>query len=352
MSSLPNPPVSIRNDSMDCFKLIASLAVVLIHIPFPGRVGALFTAVGSIAVPVFFAITGYFNYGASRDSVARRLKSIGKLYLFAFVATAALGAVSTGLTGGNVLKFLRDFCLFGREELFQILLLHYDPRNLQLWYLLALMFCYGVLLVYLDFQGGPQAGYRPLYALGCIQFLLFAAFGMLAQPAHWEPPEVLYRSGYFYGGAFFTLGVFLREYQERILDNFRLTPRKLTVLLAIGLALCCLQATSIGGGRLSLGGLLAVLSLMLLMIRCPQVPKTLRGRAACLGRLSVYIYILHMALIRFYDSVLKAPLTAGLGLSADAESWLAPWIVILLSLLCAVLCDLVRQGSRRPRPVG
>ena len=73
--------LSSRNQSMDCFKFVASLAVVLIHISFPGSVGALFTAIGSIAVPIFFAITGYFNYSASRASVARRLKSIVKLYL-------------------------------------------------------------------------------------------------------------------------------------------------------------------------------------------------------------------------------------------------------------------------------
>lgn len=343
--------LSSRNQSMDYFKFVASLAVVLIHIPFPGSVGALFTAIGSIAVPIFFAITGYFNYSASRASVARRLRSIVKLYLFAFAATAALGAASTGLTGGNVFQYLKDFCLFGREELFQILLLHYDPRNVQLWYLIALIFCYLVLLLYLGFQGDGPVNYHPLYALGCMQFLLFVAFGMLAQPARWEPPEVLYRSGYFYGGAFFTFGIFLREYQERILGNFRLTPRKLTALLAAGLVLCCLQASSIGGGRLSLGGALEVAALMLLMIRCPQVPKALRGCASCLGRLSVYIYIFHMALIRFYTSVLKAPLTARLGLTADLESWLAPLIVILLSLLCAILCDLAQQRSRRPHPV-
>lgn len=343
--------LSSRNQSMDCFKFVASLAVVLMHITFPGNCGKLSIATGSIAVPIFLAITGYFNYSASRASVARRLKSIVKLYLFAFAATAALGAASTWLTGGNVFQYLKDFCLFGREELFQILLLHYDPRNVQLWYLIALIFCYLVLLLYLGFQGDEPVNYHPLYALGCMQFLIFVAFGMLAQPARWEPPEVLYRSGYFYGGAFFTFGIFLHEYQERILRNFRLTPRKLTALLAAGLVLCCLQASSIGGGRLSLGGLLAVISLMLLMIRCPQVPKALRSCASCLGRLSVYIYIFHMALIRFYTGVLKVPLTARLGLAANLESWLAPLIVILLSLLCAILCDLIQQRSRHPHPV-
>ena len=342
-SSLPRT----RNQTMDFFKFVASLVITLMHITFPGDAGKLTITVGSIAAPVFFAITGYYNYNSGRDSVARRIKSILKLYLFAFVATTVLGAVSAGLAGGDVLKFLKDFCLFGREELFQMLLLHYDPRNLQLWYLIAVLFCYLILLLYLDFCGGAAASYRPLYILGGVQFLFFLAFGVLAQPVHWGPPEVFFRSGYFFGGTFFTLGIFLHEYQDRIFQNLRLTPKKLVTLFFIGLFLNCLQAFSIDSGYLTLGALVQIPVLMLLMIACPRMSKAVPTRT--LGRLSMYIYVLHMALMRVYDSLIKEPLTARLGSRAGLEPWLAPLIVILLSVAAAVICDLVRQGIRRLR---
>ena len=49
-----------RADNIDILKAICAFLIVCIHVPFPGRVGAYFTALTRIAVPVFFMITGYF----------------------------------------------------------------------------------------------------------------------------------------------------------------------------------------------------------------------------------------------------------------------------------------------------
>lgn len=48
-------------------KVICAFSIVCIHVPFPGRINADFTALTRIAVPIFFIITGYFYV----DTVAR-----------------------------------------------------------------------------------------------------------------------------------------------------------------------------------------------------------------------------------------------------------------------------------------
>ena len=141
-----------RNQSMECFKMIASILVVFLHISFPGQLGTAISILGSVAVPMFFAITGYFNYGADRTAVIRRLKHLLRLYLIVIVTSVVCGVISTELRGGSTVAFLRTYCP-DLEEVMRLLILHQDPRNAQLWYLISVGACYLFLLLYLDFRG-------------------------------------------------------------------------------------------------------------------------------------------------------------------------------------------------------
>ena len=49
-----------RFRSIDCMKGISCLAVVLIHYNFPGDLGIAIKTLSRFAVPVFFAISGFF----------------------------------------------------------------------------------------------------------------------------------------------------------------------------------------------------------------------------------------------------------------------------------------------------
>ena len=75
------PQRSARNQSMECCKLVASFFVVFIHARFPGDLGGLMDCLGHFAVPLFFMISGYFNYRASGEDVTRRTIHIVKLLL-------------------------------------------------------------------------------------------------------------------------------------------------------------------------------------------------------------------------------------------------------------------------------
>lgn len=46
----------MRADNIDILKAICAFLIICIHVPFPGTVGAYFTALTRIAVPVFFMI--------------------------------------------------------------------------------------------------------------------------------------------------------------------------------------------------------------------------------------------------------------------------------------------------------
>lgn len=50
----------MRAENIDVLKAICAFLVVCIHVPFPGKMGAYFTTLTRVAVPIFFMITGYF----------------------------------------------------------------------------------------------------------------------------------------------------------------------------------------------------------------------------------------------------------------------------------------------------
>ena len=49
-----------RNKNIDILKAVCAFLVVCIHINFPGEFGEILKIVGTVAVPIFFMITGYF----------------------------------------------------------------------------------------------------------------------------------------------------------------------------------------------------------------------------------------------------------------------------------------------------
>lgn len=320
---------------MECCKVIASIYVVLIHVEFPGTLNGLVNCLSSFAVPVFFAISGYFNYGADHEALTRRLKHILRLYLTAILVNLIWGCLITEYRGGSTIAYLRSY-LPDLEEIAQWLIFQLDPRMAQLWYLASMVLCYGVLRIYVRFYGEKPVDYRPLYLVSLCLFSVFLAFGILAPALGVDLPYPLYRNGYFMGLPMFTLGIFLRAYQDRILTNFHLTSQKLVLLILTGILLGLLQWSSMGMGQITFGSLLELVALMLFLGTHPRITAGTgvgNGLIAKLGIWSTYIYLFHMIMLQFYQEFCKAFLAA---VQPDWEPYLRPVFVAVLSFLAAV----------------
>ena len=50
-----------RNTTLELMKLLASYAVVFIHVLFYGRFGIIVDAIARFAVPFFFLVSGFFS---------------------------------------------------------------------------------------------------------------------------------------------------------------------------------------------------------------------------------------------------------------------------------------------------
>ena len=337
--------VRVRNQAMECFKMAAAIFVVFLHVSFPSsKAQGLMFVFANDAVALFFVITGYFNFGADYKTLLRRMKHLLQLYLVAILFTIAVGIITAEITGDGSMAFL----IPRWDEIMNWLILQQDPRNGQLWYLTSACLCYLILYLYVRFYGDEPVTYRPLYYAAFSLFAVFLALGCLAAVVGMSVPYHLYRNGFFCGLPMFTLGIFLREYQDRILTNFNLTSGKLLALALVGFILGLAQYFTVGMGQVAMGTLLEIPALLLFMTYHPTVTKERGFFAACVGKFgawSTYVYILHMQMFSIYTRFCRpAMLTV---LSESAEAWIQPFAVAALSLIAAIVFTWGEQLAKR-----
>ena len=326
-----------RNQSMELAKLVASFFVVFIHVHFPDKWGGIVDCLGMFAVPMFFAISGYFNYGADSGKVWKRFKHIAALYVTGVAAWVLWHSFVTEMHGGSTIRFWIQ-CLPDPDEFSRWIIMQLDPFSGQLWYLNATMVVYLLYWGYVRFFWEKKVDYKAFYFLALALFAVYFGFNVIWPVTE---PEVIVqdsRNAWFTGIPMFALGLFLREYQEQIFRNFKLPAWKLIAVVVLGAAFSVYQMDTVGMG-MPLGTLFEVVALMLLLISHPQITgkSKLAGKfvGKC-GAWSTWIYLLHLLAENCYGNFMREKMTVVLG---SAEGWLHPVIVLGMSWAAAVVCD-------------
>lgn len=340
---MPNTCIKpTRNQSMDCYKMIASILVVFLHVNFPEKFDGYVQCFAKFAIPVFFAISGYFNYGADQHSLTRRLKHLLRLYLIIIIANLIWGCFVTEYNSGSTIAFLRTY--FPEPEEFATwLFLQMPPRSGHLWYLSAACVAYVILRAYVRFFGKKPIDYRPLYIISFCMFAFYFTFGAIGPIIGVDFPFQLYRNGYLWALPMFTLGIFIHEHQEQILNNYHLTPRKQVLLFFVGAVLGIFQWKTVGMNQITFGALLDIIILMTFLASHPRItshPGVGETLISKFGAWSTWIYLLHIIMREFYQIFCHQPLAIAL---PAWEPWLRPIAVAGLSFLVAVLFE---QGER------
>lgn len=334
-----------RNLTMEYCKMSAAMFVVFIHAPFPGGAGTLVMALGRFAVPMFFAITGYFNFGADSCQVARRLWHIVRLFASTLILYVLWNCWMEGLRG---YQEIMNYVIPDLSHLFSFLILHVHPypRSEHLWYLIALMAVYCLFLLYTRFYEDGKVSYRGLYIGGFVLFTVYALCTVVLPMDSVDIPYRSYRNGWFSGIPMFAMGVFLHEYQERILERFRVSAPKLLSLIVFGFLLTAAQWKSNLATDMPIGILVSVPAILLFCIRYPRLPFSpawVDWIAGKLGSISTTVYLIHVMV--YFTIVERFP-----SFSA-AHPWALPWLVLLISLGLAVLWEellTLRKWIKKP----
>lgn len=341
-----------RNQSIECARILASFFVVFIHCSFPGTFGGFVNCLGRFAVPMFFAISGYFCYQLGTEKIGARMKHIFKLYLLAEFAYVLYNIFAVEYKSGSTIAYL--ICLIpSADEVGRWMFMNIPPYVGHLWYLLGLVTCYVILWVYVRFFGGEKVDYRPFYLMAVMLLIGHIILGVVDHIVETDILAYWCRTGLFTGIPMFAMGMFLRQYRQRLVDSFGLTDAKLGGVFAVGVVLALIQwHAEVPTGTMEMGTVIGTAGLMLLMTAHPVIaaPGGLWEKLiAKFGFLSTAIYVLHLMVLMAYSLLLSDPMKAALG---EQEPWMNPLIVLGISLAAAILCERVvslwkkmRKGS-------
>lgn len=337
------------NQTLECVRIIAAVFVVCIHITFPGITGGLVTCLGRFAVPFFFAVAGYFSFGADRQQLVRRLKHILKLNLLAIAIVFAGNSILWIMWGSSPLEAMFHV-LPTLSDLGDWFFLHINPFAGHLWYLTAMVVCYGIALIYRDFFGGEAPDYRTMYLAGFFLFLIRFALTDILTVSEVYILYYLYRDGLFLGFPMFAMGMFLRQYQQRIMENYHLSTGKLAGLLIFGILLSLFQWGAFYDSELPLGAVVQVAAILLLTAQKPNICGSSKLALKIVSRLrslSTWVYILHITVYEFYEYLLQERLSTVLG---SWEAWLKPITVLGITVvicLGAQLAGRIIPGKKK-----
>ena len=338
--------ISSRNQSMEVCKLIASVFVILIHVPLPGKMGSLMACVGRFAVPVFFAISGFFSYNVGWKKLNKRLIHIIWLNLAAIGVCLLWGCVHAYTHGDNVFLYLLAKLDPKADDIATWFVLQVNPFSGHLWYLTAIFLCYGALWLYVRFFGEERVNYTPLYifSLGLMSFHI--AMGEMAISVDAQVSHELVRNFLFFGLPMFSLGLFLRQYQDRIFENFNLNGWKLAGLTTLGFLLSILQWYGMGNGELPVGMLLAVPAMILWMAGHPVLTKNrFFGKViGLLGGVSTSVYVTHLVVYDVYCTYLGWRFDC---LSVRKQELLATVFVVAVTLIGCFVWQILWNGVKK-----
>ena len=195
-----------RADNIDILKAICASLIVCIHVPIPGRVGAYFTALTRIAVPIFFMITGYFySDTVARHKEKRQIKKIFSLVIEANMLFFIWNITLDVLRRENVVTYVQK--LFTGKSILKFLALNESPLAGHLWYLGAILYVLVVVLL-MDRVNCRKILYY-LTPVLLIADLVFGKYSLLI--FHREFPYILVRNFLCVGIPYFCIGNFIRE---------------------------------------------------------------------------------------------------------------------------------------------
>ena len=292
-----------RNSCIDTIKGFACIAVVLIHYNWGNDFSKVLQIVGRFAVPFFFFVAGFYLPDCDANIVSARVKQKAKhigILLVKSILFYAPFCVLWNLAMDPEWKLV----VFVREKItvdaMLKMVLSSDPVvYAHLWYLLATLSCYGLLLLVGRFFN-RYSSFILFVILGSL-YVLFAEFRAIFGLSNSYPlpgGKVLIISNLFFLRAlpFLMYGIFLRKIN---ISHQRLPFWGLMAVCLLGFLSALIENYYYGTILMYVGTFTSVIALSLIALGYPE--KRIAIMEYIGNRLSMYVYIYHIAVGKIID---------------------------------------------------
>lgn len=321
-----------RNYGFDWLKGVACIAVVLIHYNLPDQAGIIMKTLCRFAVPVFFMVSGFFALSGD-GNVCSRDKLFAKIrHILCLVAGAAFFHLIFCVVWNKVMDPGWSIAEYSRTvinlpKIIKLLVTNDPLVYSHLWFLLALLYCYILMILFERRYPAVLVNMFPVFLLG---FLIFALWKNVLHipsasiPLMSDAYLMLFNLFIFRALPFFLAGMWLRKNREMICSH-KFSRNGLIILFIFGEALALLERNVFCEAQFYLGTFIAVGAMFLYVLNGGHEFKE-DNFLVCIGKdLSMYVYVLHIAVGKVCD------LIAAKGFLEDRTMFLYSKMVIVLS---------------------
>lgn len=325
-----------RNGTLDFWKGIAALSVCFCHIRFPGNVGSVMSAIGTLGVTFFFLISGYALYDPSSDKETMARKILGRfkrnllITLIACVVCFIYTCIDRMLYG-NLGEYLLGF----KDPVIYLQMLFPGDFGIisgqPLWFMASLLFAYILFWIVYLFGLHDKIHYLLIPSM-VLRIAGEMAVSSLGLDFHLCSNAIV--------AAFpvMLLGFTVNKFQDRI------TLSNVTLIISAAVSLLLVIITAIfRHGGVDLAPIFKILLAVLLFVICLRYkdrhPSRLMER---IGRQdALYFYLCHDLVI---DPMIRLYLM--LSIPAPYFEWTLPLAVLITALIIAdVIGSLVSHIS-------
>lgn len=343
-----------RNICLYFFEALGAIFIVFMHSNFPGDFGLFMYSLGKFGVPIFFAISGFFLYKneSSKEEIRSKLKKriirVSFLLLLSFIIYFTLDAV-TSCTGDNSINFGEYLArVFHWKKFIFFFALNYPFTNgIHNWFMIALIFSY--LIIYL-FPNLFFKNDKFLYAI-CSLIVILLIFRYVSLATHMQifgvelANEWMCRSWFDIGLLFICLGIVLKK-KEDVLK--KISMRTTVIMLFLSLAIMVTEQMLLKkllGQYHSyyFGSIGCVIFMITLSIKKPSLFSNIK-LLNLKGNWTAYVYIFHPAIITSLSLLFSS-----VGVQGIVLDWFMPLMVLALSLILAILFNLLVETIKDKR---
>ncbi len=309
-----------RTMSIDLIKVLCFFLVVLIHVPFPGKIGGMFTAYARVAVPMYFALSGYF-YSEKVDNIKKAVS-----YLRIYIVLNIMWSLIYEYMKHSSFEELAEYSKLSFNGLGFVKCILFGEAfgNEYLWFLHALAFVYFAVYI------GDKIRFYVLDKRLIIILFMAQVFIMIMQYSilNLSVPSWITRNWIFTGLPFFGMGYLLK--------NVKFTVKfhgKVVVEILAGIIIICMEYIVFGRQELYFGTMITLFGLFDIIKNITMKDSFI----ARLGRYSMGLYLIHPAI---WLAVQITELHFG---KNQFILWMNPVIVICVSVIVILLYNRTRD---------
>lgn len=331
----------MKNSTLNILKGIACFSVVLLHCSFPGIFGKIIYGIARFAVPLFFAISGYYVYSNDSQKVIQRLpkkiKHIGTMFvgteILYFLWHCIQYTILTGSIRGAIkwiassfsFKNLVDFIIFQRTYIGDVS-----------WFLVALILCYIVTFII-----AKNNLWEKSFLLIPVLFLINVFLGEIA-PFFKIKTEWYWCSNFWLMGfPCYALGFYIKINEHRLVQV--LTDKKILAILIFSILLNLIERVLTEASQFFISNILFMFACFIYSIKNPTnfQNKKLAQVLSIIGEKYAFgVYILHPIVRDIFWMIAEY-----LGVAVQPIwNWILPILVFGMSICIAMISSICKRN--------